>query len=74
MKKLFAPFKKWWDGTYNPPPAGSLYFHLGNDLHWTAEIAHRICKFYLDHWKWVWSTALGCATFYLGLLRLNGCY
>ncbi|WP_151031381.1 hypothetical protein [Cellvibrio sp. KY-GH-1] len=74
MKKLLEQIKTWWIGTYIPePPNSPLVFGI-HQKHWTSKLAHNLWNFYLEHWKWVWSTALGCGTFYLGILRLNGCY
>ena len=55
MKELF---KKWWQGTYVPPPRDDPYssvivFSQGTyRLHWSSKVAHVGFDFWMKYWQW----------------------
>lgn len=41
------------------------------EYHWSAKIARAIVGFYLHHWQWVWSTAIGVIGLYVAIIALK---
>lgn len=50
--------KRWWRGTYVPPPKNDphsavVIISLGTyELHWSAKAAHVVRDFWLKYWQW----------------------
>jgi len=53
---MLDKIKNWW--------TGEEYYIEGvlpgirYEYHWTAKTVHMFVNFYLNHWKWVWSTVI----------------
>jgi len=61
--------KDWWTGKeyfVDGRLPGIRYKH-----HWTAKIAHIIVSFYLEHWKWIWSTIIAISALSISYLKLS---
>ncbi len=46
----------WWNGEYihqDPPFVMGFY-----KRHWTASTVSAVISFYLEHWKWIWTTLI----------------
>lgn len=39
--------------------------------HWSARIARCLVKFYLQHWQFVWGTAIGVGGLIIGFLSMK---
>jgi len=59
---LFKKIKKWYYGEYklfeNDPNSPVIFVGGYYVKHWTAKFANIVVKFYLEHWKWLWSTII----------------
>lgn len=59
---MLDKIKSWWEG--------EVYYlddvipGIRYKRHWTSKSAHAIVNFYLDNWRWIWSTVIAI----LGLL------
>lgn len=56
---MLEKLKKWWNGEWV-----TYEFGIGLDRHWTSNVAHKLLKFYMDHWKFIWGSlvAIFCAS------------
>lgn len=61
-------FKEWWNGKrldFTSQPNDSVFFMFDvYEKHWTSKLAHKLVKFYLEHWKFIWGSivAIFCAS------------
>ncbi len=65
---MIDKIKKWWTGEeYYIEGAlpGIRYKH-----HWTAKITRPLVDFYLNHWKWIFTTTLGICGLLIAYLKL----
>lgn len=75
MKKLL---QRWYHGKTemlefdNDPNSGVVIFPgFVTTYHWTARWARNAVKFYFAHWQFIWGTALGLASLWVGILSLK---
>jgi hypothetical protein len=75
MKKLL---QRWYHGKTemlefdNEPGSGVIIFPTFiTTYHWTARLARRAVKFYVAHWQFLWGTAIGLASLWVGILSLK---
>lgn len=65
----------WYEGkfrTYDNEP-GSRVFILGYwyERHWTSKVAHVLAEFWLEHWKYIITTALAVCGLIIALKKLS---
>ena len=68
--------KNWWQGEYVPPPLSdpnSLFVVISGFYrrHWSARAVSASADFYLRHWQFVFSFAIGLAGLILAYLALK---
>lgn len=66
--------KDWYNGEFvvEPEEPGSMLMPLMyTRYHWTARIVRMLAAFYLQHWQWVWGTAIGVASLWVAVLSLK---
>lgn len=75
MKKLL---QRWYHGKTemlefeNEPGCGVVILPTFiTTYHWTAQVARRAMEFYVAHWKFLWSTATGLDSLWVGVLFLK---
>lgn len=62
---MFHCIRRWYEGeakvrTYPNDPSSALYIFPSPyaEYHWTAKFARALVVFYLEHWKWIWTTVI----------------
>jgi len=67
MINLKEKIKNWYKGepyTIKSNPEDRIrFFTVRYKRHWTSKLAHIFVKFYLEHWKWLWTTLIAVLTF-----------
>ena len=53
---MLNKIKNWWIG--EEYYIKDVFPGIRYKRHWTARIVHTVVNFYLNHWKWIWSTII----------------
>lgn len=66
---LFAKLRRWYEGEqkiheFDDDPNSGVFIvpMVYTEHHWSAKAVRAIVAFYLQHWKWIWSTVIGVAS------------
>lgn len=72
---IFEAIKEWYNGTYipfkNDPNSNTVIIGGYTEYHWTAQLLHKILDFYLEHWKWCWSTGIAIVGLTIAIIKLG---
>ena len=71
---LFEKIKVWYNGEQkvreNDPDSPIVRIGTYTQRHWTANSVRAFVNFYLNHWKWLWSTIIAILGLIFAYLKL----
>ncbi len=66
---MLEKIKNWWVG--EEYYIEGVFPGIRYKRHWTARTTRSFINFYLNHWKWVWSTVIAICGLIIAYLKLS---
>jgi len=63
---MLKTIKRWYQGEtkieeFKNDPNSFVFImpQISTEYHWSAKLARLLVHFYREHWKWIWTVAIG---------------
>ncbi|DAB30572.1 MAG TPA: hypothetical protein CFH84_03340 [Sulfurimonas sp. UBA12504] len=66
---MLKKIRSWWIG--EEYYIENVFPGIRYKRHWTAITTRAFVNFYLNHWKWVWSTIIAVSSLIIAYLKLT---